>query len=780
LTERDAGVNLWYKQAAEQWTEALPLGNGRLGVMVYGKTGDEIMAINEDSLWSGYPRDLNPRNRAETSKQIRDLAMHGRFAEAQELFEKKISSPGSQFYLPLGDMLISFDHRDVKNYVRSLDLDRAVARVSYEHEGAAYTREFFVSAPDKCLVISLSADTPGKIHFRFTFASPLRAAASVREGCLCLDGIAPSDMGADSAENPEALAYAEEDGEKGMRFTLNALPVLSGGSVSFNGDSFTVSGADSALVLVNAETSFAGWNVQPYSKGRDEKKICSAVLKKASAKSYGDLLESHRADYGAYYSRVELDLGENEKAALPTDERLRRFVQDGNDPALYSLLFQYGRYLLISASRPGTRAANLQGIWNRELRAPWRSNYTININTQMNYWPAFPCALEEMQLPLIGFIGELAEAGRITAREVYGAPGWTSHHNTDIWALTWPVGNRRKDSGVYANWNLSSGWLCAHLFERYEYTLDKKFLRETAYPIMKAAAEFYAVLLTEDKNGRLMLCPSTSPENSFLFKGEKTAVARTAAMSTALVKELFSNCVSAAGILEIDRDFAGKLSEIIKKLVSLQIGSRGQLLEWDDEYGESEPQHRHVSHLYGLYPGRQISVGETPALAAACKKTLELRGDGGTGWALAWKVNLWARLREGDHALAILNRQLRLVDPAETSYSAGGGTYPNMFDAHPPFQIDGNYGVAAGIAEMLLQNTACGIALLPALPAAWKKGRCRGLRAKGRLTVDLFWDGGETKALLASAIDQELSVSCRNGKKRTMKLRAGETARLTF
>jgi alpha-L-fucosidase 2 len=755
--------------------------------MVYGKTGEEIIALNEDSLWSGYPRDLNPRNKAETSETIRDLAMQRRFAEAQALFEKEISAPGTQFYLPLGDMLISFDHRDVKNYARNLDLDRAVATVRYEHEGVAYTRELFVSAPDNCLVLRLASDTPGKIRFRFAMTSQLRAASSVREGRLCLDGIAPSDMGVDSA-NPDAVVYAERDGEKGMRFTLNALPVLSGGHVSFDENFFTVSGADSAVILVNAATSFAGWNTQPYVNGRDEKTLCSAVLTNASAKTYGDLLERHRADYGAYYDRVAIDLGENENAALPTDKRLRRFAQDAhnkNDPALYSLLFQYGRYLLISASRPGTQAANLQGIWNRELHAPWRSNYTININTQMNYWPAFPCALEEMQLPLIGLIGNLAEAGRVTAKEVYGTPGWVSHHNADIWALTWPVGNHQKDSGVYANWNLSPGWLCAHLFERYEYTLDKKFLGETAYPVMKAAAEFYAALLTEVRadredtengEGRLMLCPSTSPENSFVIDGEKTATARTATMSTAVIRELFTNCVNAAGILGIDRDFAERLSGMLKRLVPFRIGSKGQLLEWDDEYEETEPHHRHTSHLYGLHPGSQISAEKTPDLAAACAKTLELRGDGGTGWALAWKVNFWARLRDGDHALTILNNQLRPVDAGETGFNEGGGTYPNMFDAHPPFQIDGNYGVTAGIAEMLLQNTPDGIALLPALPGSWKKGRCTGLRAKGRLTVDLFWDGDETKALLSSAIDRVLEVSCRNGEKRTVTLRAGETA----
>jgi alpha-L-fucosidase 2 len=773
-------MNLWYEQEAEKWTEALPLGNGRLGVMVFGKTGNEIIPVNEDTLWSGYPRESGPKNKVAETRRIRDLAKEGRFAEAEELFEREISSPWSQSYLPLGDILIGFDHRSVTHYTRSLDLDRAVLTVRYEHEGVVYTREHFVSAPDNCIVIRLTADKPGRVGFTFALQSQLRSACSVKDNRLCLEGIAPSDVLPSyvNADNP--VVYSDRDGEKGMRFVMNALPLVTGGSLVFSGGTFTVREADSAVILVDAETSFAGWNAHPWLNGKDEKAVCSRVLENVAGKSYGQLLESHTADYGGYYRRVELDLGTNENADLPTDKRLRRFTEEKNDPALYSLLFQFGRYLLISASRPGTQAANLQGIWNSELRAPWSSNYTININTQMNYWPAFPCALGEMQMPLIDFIRRLSVAGKTTAREIYGAPGWVSHHNSDLWCMSWPVGNHREGCSVYANWNLSAGWLCEHLFERYEYTLDKRFLEETAYPIMKAAAEFYTALLIEDEKGRLMLCPSTSPENGFTIEGKRLATARTTAMTMAIIRELLGNCISAADILGTDRDFAGKLSGIRDKLFPYQIGSKGQVLEWDGEYEEVEPHHRHTSLLYGLHPGNQISAEKTPDLFAASKKTLELRGDDGTGWSLAWKVNFWARLRDGDHALIILNNQLRLVDEKETRYSGGGGTYPNMFDAHPPFQIDGNYGVAAGISEMLLQNTAAGIILLPALPGVWGKGRCTGLRAKGRLGVDIFWDGGKTRAVLVSEIDRELSVSCRTGERRTVKLEAGKPVEVNF
>ena len=774
-------MKIWYTREARKWTEALPIGNGRLGGMVYGKQGTEIISMNEDTLWSGYPGYKGPVQKAGVWRQIRELAEKGNFAGAQTLFEDEIASPWSQSYLPLGDILLAVNRHTAADYQRSLDLDTAIASVSYSCEGVRYTREVFVSAVDNCMALRLAADRGGSVNFDLTLQSKLRCAVSVQGRFLSLDGIAPSNVMPSYVPNvPDPVVYSETDAEKGMRFTLMVLPIVEGGTLVFENNSIKVSGADSAVLLVNGETSFAGHDVHPHLNGKDEKALCRAVLEQAAEKTYDKLQKSHKADYSSFYSRVQLDLGENENAALPTDMRLKQFSSGKEDPALYALLFQYGRYLLIASSRPGTQATNLQGIWNNESRPPWSSNYTVNINTEMNYWPCFPCALEEMQLPLINFIKTRSVSGKTSAAEIYGAPGFAVHHNSDVWALTWPMGNSRRGTCEYAAWNLAGAWLCAHLFERYEYTLDRAFLAETAYPVMKEAALFCNALLSEDGSGHLWLCPSTSPENTFKVNGERFAMSGTTAMTMTIIRELFSNCVKAAAILGIDGDFASELEQKIPLLFPFQTGSKGQLLEWDREYEESEPHHRHVSHLYGLHPGNQISPEQTPALAAACKKSLELRGDDGTGWSLAWKVNLWARLGEGDRALAIMNKQLRLVDEDEPGYSGWGGTYPNMFCAHPPFQIDGNFGISAGFTEMLLQNIADGIHILPALPKLWNKGKVTGLRAKGRISVDISWDGETTDVTLYSPLSKAVRVRCRGKKWQTINIEAEKKCSLRF
>jgi alpha-L-fucosidase 2 len=777
-------MNLWYKQPAEKWVEALPVGNGRVGGMVFGKTDAEIISINEDTLWSGYPRDLNPKGKGPVYRKIKALALNRQLHEAQALYEGELCSGWTESYLPLGDLLLTFNHSAVTGYKRELDLDRAVTETCYQYEGINYRREVFVSAPEDLMVIRLSADRGGSVSLRVEARSQLRATGRVRDGCLCLEGIAPSHAEPSYVKDAaDPVVYSDKDEEKGMRFVMMVRPVVFGGAITCGEDTITIANADSVLLLVNAQTSFAGYDVQPWLNGKDEKGLCPATLEKAARLNYEELLRRHTEDYQFYYRRVSLFLGDNENAglpaAMPTDERLRRFAGEHADPALYTLLFQYGRYLLISSSRPGTQPANLQGIWNSELRAPWSSNFTININTQMNYWPVFSCALGELQQPLTELIRALSVKGKETAREVYGAEGFTSHHNADIWAVTWPVGNHGRGTGTYAAWNLSAGWLCRHLFDVWEYTRDRQFLAGTAYPIMKEAARFLRALLVEDEAGRLMLCPSTSPENTFLWEGKRCGMARTAAMSMAIIRELFANCIAACTILGRDAAFAEELRRLTEKLFPFQIGGKGQLLEWDDEYEETEIRHRHVSHLYGLYPGNLISPEKTPELAAACKKSLELRGDDGTGWSLAWKVNLWARLHDGNHALTILNNQLRYVDETTTNYSGGGGTYPNMFDAHPPFQIDGNFGVTAGIAEMLLQNTEDGIHLLPALPDSWKSGFCTGLCAKRQITVDISWNEGKgdtagIAASFTSPVDQRVQLYYRGTKGQVLELAAGK------
>lgn len=771
-------MKLWYKQPADSWVEALPIGNGRLGAMIFGKTLEEVISLNEDTLWSGYPKDMNNYRKAEYFQKAVTLIKQKKYHEAQTLIEEQLTSGWGQSYLPLGDIKLSFSHRgNVESYIRELDIASGISRVEYLINGVKYKRELLASAPDNIIAIRLSSDQKGKISFSATFDCQLKSTLEVKENLLVLRGEAPSHVEPSYSNdllNP--VIYSEKDEERGMLFTAMAGIKASGGSIKQSINELIVEDADEALIFINAQTSFDGFNVQPFLSGRKYEEICSEQLKAVYSKSFEEICSDHVSDYQMLYNRVELDLGHNKASELPTDVRLYQFQGLQNDDSeLYELLFQYGRYLLISSSRRGTQPANLQGIWNSELRPPWSSNYTININTQMNYWPAFPCGLGELQEPLVRLISELAVNGRVTAKEVYGARGFTSHHNTDIWRFTSPVGNKWKGSACFAFWNISAGWLCRHLFEQYEYTLDRDFLERTAYPIMKGAAEFLLDMLTEDSEGYLIACPSTSPENNFFYNGEKCSISETSTMTMTVIRELFKNCISAVNILGYDYEFAKELSEKLSRLYPYRVGSKGQLLEWYEEYEEVETYHRHISHLYGLYPSNEITLEDTPELAEACRKSLDIRGDDGTGWSIGWKINQWARLFDGDRALKLLNRQLRVVRDTETEYNHGGGTYINLFDAHPPFQIDGNFGATAGIAEMLLQSRNNRIYLLPALPTSWRKGRVKGLCAKGRITVNIYWDQDEIKSELMSDIDQTVTVSFKGKALSRVDLKAGQT-----
>ncbi len=773
-------MKLWYEQPAQKWVEALPVGNGRLGAMVYGRTDTEILSLNEDTLWSGYPRDLNPENKRESFIEAMALAKNRRYHEAQSLVEAELTSGWSQSYLPLGDLMLKFgDSNEILGYTRSLDIANAIATVTYISGGVRYKREVFASAPDNILVIKISSDTPGSISFTMGFESQLKSDISTQNDCLILKGEAPSYVEpsySTACENP--ILYAQRDEERGMRFAAMAKVVAVGGKTRATDTKMSVERADSAIILFNAHTSFAGYDIQPFVRGKAYEKMCIDGIEHATEKAYDDLLSDHIQDYQSYYNRVSLDLGENAAAALPTDKRLYQFKNVQQDPSLYTLLFQYGRYLLISSSRVGTQPANLQGIWNCELRPPWSSNYTININTQMNYWPAFSCGLGELQLPLVELIKELSVNGRRTAQKVYGARGFTAHHNTDIWRLSSLVGNHWKGSAGFAYWNLSAGWLCRHLFDQYEYTLNKNYLRQEAYPIMRSAAEFFLDVLTRDSEGYLILCPSTSPENSFFYEGERCHVAATTTMSMTIIKELFHNCIKSCDILESDDEFSALLKDSLDQLYPYKIGSKGQLLEWCNEYEEEDPHHRHISHLYGLHPANDITIEETPELAQACNVSLNLRGDDGTGWSLGWKINQWARLFDGDRALKLLNRQLRVVQEEDTDYSTGGGTYINLFDAHPPFQIDGNFGAASGIAEMLLQSRDNRLFILPALPSSWQKGKVSGMRAKGCIRVNIAWSENHVEAELLSDMDQTVMVAVKGTELIPVAMKAGEVVHL--
>lgn len=725
---------LWYDKPASEWTQALPVGNGTLGAMVYGKTDSEIISLNHDELWSGFPQEKSNKDSYKSFVEARELALAGKLNEAQTLIEAKCLGEWTQAYMPLCDILLNFGpKRKTTDYKRCLDLTNAITKVEYTIDKTTFRRELFASFPGKAIVMKLTAEGAENLKFTLSVKSEIRTTVYPQNGLFLIDGECPSEFNRHG--NDHDIGYYEEDEKRGIQFR-GAVRVDSDGTVDYLADSVKVSGAKEAVIYFTCQTSFNGWDKQPFLQGKEYKEAC--IRQMTQLEDYKKVNAAHMADYKSYYNRVSLDIGSNKKDDVPTDQRLKDFRKDKNDLGLYTLLFNFGRYLAIACSREGSQPSNLQGIWNNLLCPPWHSNYTVNINTEMNYWPILMCGMPELNLPLVEMVKDISVSGQKTAKDYYNAPGFVCHHNVDLWRHTLPV----KGNAVYAFWPMASGWLSRHLYEHYEYTLDKDFLNTTAYPVLKSAAEFYLAILVEDKDGYLIAAPSTSPENSFFYKAKICSVSQTTTMTMSIIKDLFQNCIKSADVLSKDKDFSDRLKETLEKMLPFKIGSKGQLLEWYEEVAEIEPHHRHVSHLYALHPSNLISVEKTPELANACKKTLKLRGDNGTGWSLGWKINFWARLRDGNHALLLLDKQLRFVKSSGFNYRNGGGTYTNLFDAHPPFQIDGNFGAVSGIIEMLMQSVENNIYLLPALPDKWANGSIEGLTAKGNVKLSITWKNG--------------------------------------
>ncbi|MGJ1483228.1 glycoside hydrolase family 95 protein [Sphingobacterium multivorum] len=779
--QENNALKLWYTKPATQFEEALPLGNGRLGAMVYGGVDKERISLNEATLWSGGPIDaakVNP-DAKRYLQPIREALFNEDYKKADSLAHF-MQGPYSEAFMPLGNLFFDFASKgNVSDYRRELDIQQAISTVSYRIGETRYTRETLVSHPQQVIIFRLTAQGKDKLNFSCHFDSKLLSRSSVKQGMLQMNGWAPAHTEPNYRGN---IANAiVNDTTNAMRFVSMLKVLKTDGKQKLQDSTLSVSGATEVVLALSMATSYNGIDKNPGTEGKSEDKLAAGYLSKIANTDYQSLKKIHYADFGKYFNRVSLTLGDAENENLSTVDRLNRFAAGHRDNSLIALFYQYSRYLLISSSREGGLPANLQGIWNESVRPPWSSNYTTNINAEMNYWGAETADLPEMHRPLFDFIGRLVKPGHITAQNFYHAGGWVCHHNSDMWAMTNPVGDSGEGDPCWANWPMGGVWLSTHLWEHYAFTKDEAFLRDQAYPVMKGAVRFCLDFLTADKKGYLVTAPSTSPENVYIT--DNGYVGQTLYGSTAdlaMIKELFVDYLKAAAVLNIDKEIQAQVKQTFAKIYPYQIGKQGNLQEWYHDWADKEPHHRHLSHLFAAYPGYTITTAETPELADAVRKSLQLRTNEGTGWAITWRINLWARMQNAERACDAVKKLMRFVGQDAAIKYGGGGVYANLFGAHPPFQIDGNFGGGAGISEMLLQSHQDYIELLPALPEEWQTGAVKGFVARGNFVLNYSWDKGQLKELKLLSRKGGICEVKYKDQVKTLHTKAGKSYELTF
>ncbi len=735
----DNDQRLWYDAPATCWLEALPLGNSRMGAMVFGGTDTEQIQLNEETFWSGGPHNNNSSTSLRYLTEVRSLIFDGKEKEAENIINREfVKGPHGMRYLTLGSLNLQFGHKDVKDYVRDLDLQTATSSTSYIYNNVKYTRKVIASLADGVVLVNIKASKKGALSFTLTQSCQL-----------------PTEVKAEGATLVATIKGADQEGIKAALTAQCRTDVKTNGRITAEGNALKIDNATEATLYVSAATNFVNYNdVSGDASAKNEQ-----YLKAAETMPFATLHKRHVTLYKSQYDRVKLSLPSTDNQSLPTVQRLDKFY-GSQDMGMVALLFNYGRYLLISSSQKGGQPANLQGVWNDKMNAPWDSKYTININAEMNYWPAEVCNLSETAEPLFSMIRDLSQTGAETARAMYGCRGWMAHHNTDLWRIAGPV-----DGAFWGMFPNGGGWLSTHLWEHYQYTLDKDFLNEY-YPILRGAADFYLDYMVE-RDGELLVVPSVSPEQG--GRGKQSPVCAGCTMDNQIARDVLSQVLFAARVLDKDADYQQKLTKAIAMLPPMKIGQYGQLQEWREDLDDPHNEHRHISHLYGLYPSSQISPYKTPDLWKAAGVTLKQRGDQATGWSLGWKINFWARMLDGNHAFTIISNMLRLLpnEGKERQYP-DGRTFPNLFDAHPPFQIDGNFGVTAGIVEMLMQSDPITdakpyIHLLPALPDAWPAGSISGIKARGGYELSISWKEGKlTSATITAQQDGTLHLRCKD------------------